>query len=138
MIICDGMGDRADRAREFQTPLSVAKKPHVDALARDGSVGLVDPVAPGVRPGSDVAVACAHNLATIDGHNLTFRIYGEESGGTALWSESKVVLADSLGVFSTILGSDQAISLEMDSQGNCVLGVHIATSAISLRKGPVR
>jgi hypothetical protein len=33
---------------------------------------------------------------------------------------------------------DQAISLEMDSQGNCVLGVHIATSAISLRKGPVR
>ena len=55
MIVCDGMGDRADRAREFQTPLSVAKKPNIDALAREGSVGLIDPVAPGVRPGSDVA-----------------------------------------------------------------------------------
>jgi len=55
MIVCDGMGDRADRAREFQTPLSVAKKANMDALARDGSIGLIDPVAPGVRPGSDVA-----------------------------------------------------------------------------------
>ncbi|MCJ7506087.1 phosphoglycerate mutase, partial [Candidatus Bathyarchaeota archaeon] len=55
MIICDGMGDRAERRREFQTPLSIAKKSNMDTLAKSGSVGLMDPVAPGVRPGSDVA-----------------------------------------------------------------------------------
>jgi 2,3-bisphosphoglycerate-independent phosphoglycerate mutase len=55
MIICDGMGDRAERKRKFQTPLSIAKKSNMDTLAKSGSVGLMDPVSPGVRPGSDVA-----------------------------------------------------------------------------------
>lgn len=55
MIICDGMGDRAERIHRFQTPLSSASKPNMDALAKNGSVGLMDPVAPGIPPGSDVA-----------------------------------------------------------------------------------
>jgi len=55
LIICDGMGDRADRKRNFRTPLGVAEKPNMDALAKTGSIGIVDPIAPGVRPGSDVA-----------------------------------------------------------------------------------
>lgn len=55
IVVCDGMGDRPSRIREFQTPLSVAKKPNIDALARTGSIGLMHPIGPGVRPGSDVA-----------------------------------------------------------------------------------
>jgi 2,3-bisphosphoglycerate-independent phosphoglycerate mutase len=55
LIICDGMGDRPERIWRFQTPLSSANKPNMDTLAKNGSVGLMDPVAPGVRPGSDVA-----------------------------------------------------------------------------------
>jgi len=55
IIVCDGMGDRPARIRGFQTPLSVAKKPNIDALARTGSIGLMHPIGPGVRPGSDVA-----------------------------------------------------------------------------------
>lgn len=55
IIVCDGMGDRAVRARGFQTPLSAARKPNIDNLAKTSSIGLMHPVGPGVRPGSDVA-----------------------------------------------------------------------------------
>lgn len=55
IVVCDGMGDRPARIRGFQTPLSVAKKPNIDALAGTGSIGLMHPLGPGVRPGSDVA-----------------------------------------------------------------------------------
>jgi len=55
MVVCDGMGDRATRARRFQTPLSVAKKQNIDKLTGTGSLGLMHPVGPGIRPGSDVA-----------------------------------------------------------------------------------
>lgn len=55
LLISDGVADRADRSRRFQTPLSVAKKPHIDKLASMSSVGLMYLVEPGVTPGSDVA-----------------------------------------------------------------------------------
>jgi len=55
IVVCDGMGDRPTRMRSFQTPLSMAKKPNIDKLARTGSIGLMHPIGPGVRPGSDVA-----------------------------------------------------------------------------------
>jgi len=55
IVVCDGMGDRPTRMRSFQTPLSMAKKPNIDKLARTGSIGLMHPIGPGVSPGSDVA-----------------------------------------------------------------------------------
>lgn len=55
IVVCDGMADRAARTRGFQTPLNVAKKPNMDALAETGSIGLMHPIGPGVNPGSDVA-----------------------------------------------------------------------------------
>ncbi len=55
IVICDGLGDRPSQQNGNRTPLEVASQDTLARLAREGSLGLVDPVAPGVRPGSDVA-----------------------------------------------------------------------------------
>lgn len=55
LVICDGMGDRPVREFGNKTPLEAAKTPNLDRMAAEGSLGLMDPIAPGVRPGSDVA-----------------------------------------------------------------------------------
>jgi len=55
LVICDGMGDRVEREFDNETPLGLAKTPTFDRLASSGSVGLMDPIGPGVRPGSDYA-----------------------------------------------------------------------------------
>jgi len=54
LIIADGLGGRpTDQGGE--TCLEAAQTPHLDELATRGALGLVDPIAPGVRPGSDTA-----------------------------------------------------------------------------------
>ncbi len=50
MIVIDGVGDRGVR-----TPLSTAKKPNLDELAKRGINGIMDTIKPGIRPGSDTA-----------------------------------------------------------------------------------
>jgi len=55
LVICDGMGDRVEHEFGDETPLGVAKTPNFDRLASTGSVGLMDPIGPGIRPGSDYA-----------------------------------------------------------------------------------
>lgn len=53
-IIADGLGGRPTD-QEGKTCLEAAHTPHLDELATRGALGLVDPIAPGVRPGSDTA-----------------------------------------------------------------------------------
>lgn len=55
VVLCDGMADYPVPALGGKTPMMVAKKPHIDALADKAEVGLVRTVAPGLKPGSDVA-----------------------------------------------------------------------------------
>lgn len=55
LIILDGVGDRPVRNQGNRTPLEAARTPNLDRMAAEGSVGLMDPIAPGIRPGSDVA-----------------------------------------------------------------------------------
>ncbi|MCI5660359.1 MAG: cofactor-independent phosphoglycerate mutase [Clostridium sp.] len=55
VVLCDGMADYPVHALGGKTPMMVAKKPHIDALAAKAEVGLVRTVAPGLKPGSDVA-----------------------------------------------------------------------------------
>lgn len=50
MLVMDGLGDLPNPQGE--TPLSSARKPHLDALAREGCCGRFDPVGPGITPGS--------------------------------------------------------------------------------------
>jgi 2,3-bisphosphoglycerate-independent phosphoglycerate mutase len=55
MIVCDGLSDRPVKQYDMRTPLQVARRPAMDALARHGISGLMDVIAPGVIPGSDTA-----------------------------------------------------------------------------------
>ncbi|RMH15867.1 MAG: 2,3-bisphosphoglycerate-independent phosphoglycerate mutase [Acidobacteria bacterium] len=50
LLIIDGLADRPVRALGGRTPLSAARTPTLDRLAREGQCGLADPVAPGVVP----------------------------------------------------------------------------------------
>ncbi|MGC8994334.1 MAG: 2,3-bisphosphoglycerate-independent phosphoglycerate mutase [Pyrobaculum sp.] len=51
-ILFDGGGDRPSGGK---TPFYVAFKPTIDYLTSLGSCGVLDPMSPGVRPGSDTA-----------------------------------------------------------------------------------
>ena len=55
LVVCDGMADRPVVELGRRTPLQVAETPNMDKLAEVGSCGIMDPVAPGIPPGSDVA-----------------------------------------------------------------------------------
>ncbi|MFB6285346.1 MAG: 2,3-bisphosphoglycerate-independent phosphoglycerate mutase [Candidatus Bipolaricaulia bacterium] len=54
LIIADGLGGRPTDV-EGHTCLEAARTPHINEAAARGAVGLLDPIGPGVRPGSDVA-----------------------------------------------------------------------------------
>jgi len=54
LVIADGLGGRPTDVRG-KTCLEAASTPCLDALAGRGAVGLVDPIGPGIRPGSDTA-----------------------------------------------------------------------------------
>lgn len=55
LVIADGLGGRPTDTPEGKTCLQAARTPHLDELACRGAVGLLDPIGPGVRPGSDTA-----------------------------------------------------------------------------------
>ena len=55
LIIFDGLGDRPVVELGHKTPLEAALKPNLDWFASNGTSGLLDPIAPGVRPGSDTS-----------------------------------------------------------------------------------
>lgn len=52
ILIGDGMGDRPLRELSDRTPLEKANTPNMDEVAKNGICGIIDPIAPGVRPGS--------------------------------------------------------------------------------------
>ncbi len=55
LLIADGMGDRPVPELDDKTPLEYAQTPTLDRLAREGECGIMDPIAPGIRAGSDTA-----------------------------------------------------------------------------------
>ena len=55
VLLCDGMADYPLKALNEKTPMTVANKPIMNHLARFGTVGMVQTVADGFKPGSDVA-----------------------------------------------------------------------------------
>jgi len=52
LVVIDGLSDRPVNGK---TPLSVARKPNLDRLAEMGINGIMDTIAPGIRPGSDTS-----------------------------------------------------------------------------------
>ena len=55
VLLGDGMGDYPLAELAEKTPLQVARTPHMDRLAQEGTIGLVDTIPEGFTPGSDVA-----------------------------------------------------------------------------------
>ena len=55
VLLCDGMADTPNEALGGKTPMELAKKPFMDALAKKSQVGMCRTVAAGLKPGSDVA-----------------------------------------------------------------------------------
>ena len=54
-MIIDGMGDRPLKELGYKTPLETAKTPNMDKMAVNGICGIMDPIKPGIRPGSDTS-----------------------------------------------------------------------------------
>ncbi|HIZ84599.1 MAG TPA: cofactor-independent phosphoglycerate mutase [Firmicutes bacterium] len=55
VLLCDGMADYPFKDLDGNTPMALAQKPNMDALAQKAEVGLCKTVADGLKPGSDVA-----------------------------------------------------------------------------------
>lgn len=55
VLLCDGMADTPSDYLKGHTPMELADKPNMDALAKVSEVGLCRTVAAGLKPGSDVA-----------------------------------------------------------------------------------
>ncbi len=55
VVLCDGMADTPSEYLNGHTPMELANKPTMDALAKVSEVGLCKTVAKGLKPGSDVA-----------------------------------------------------------------------------------
>ncbi|HJJ30071.1 MAG TPA: 2,3-bisphosphoglycerate-independent phosphoglycerate mutase [Methanocorpusculum sp.] len=55
LLIIDGVGDRPCKILGDKTPLQAAHLPNLDRLASGGVCGIMDPIAPGIRPGSDTS-----------------------------------------------------------------------------------
>lgn len=55
VLLCDGMADYKFEALGGKTPMMLANKPNMDALAKTATVGLAKTVADHLKPGSDVA-----------------------------------------------------------------------------------
>lgn len=54
-MIIDGMGDRPLKELGHKTPLEAANTPNMDKLAEIGINGIMDPIKPGIRAGSDTS-----------------------------------------------------------------------------------
>jgi 2,3-bisphosphoglycerate-independent phosphoglycerate mutase len=55
LLVLDGISDRPCSELGGRTPLEAAETPVLDRLAREGICGIMDPIGPGIRPGSDTA-----------------------------------------------------------------------------------
>ena len=55
LVILDGLGDRPIKDLGSKTPLQAAALEHLHWFAANGVTGLLDPIAPGVCPGSDTS-----------------------------------------------------------------------------------
>jgi len=65
-------------------------------------------------------------------HTMTFRIYDAVSGGSLLWSETKVEEADSSGVFATVLGNVTSVDIAFEDP--CWLEVEVDGEVLSPRR----
>jgi 2,3-bisphosphoglycerate-independent phosphoglycerate mutase len=87
LIIGDGMADRPIKELNNKTPLETAHKPSLNRIAQTGINGILDPISPGIPPGSDTAT-----LALLGYDAL--KVYSGRGALEALGSNVKVLPGD--------------------------------------------
>lgn len=87
LVIADGMADRPIRELGWRTPLEAALRPELNRIAENGISGILDPIAPGVPPGSDTST-----LALLGYDSL--RVYSGRGGLEAVGSGVDVLPGD--------------------------------------------
>lgn len=87
LFIADGMADRPIKELGWKTPMEVANRPALDRLAKMGVCGIVDPISPGIPPGSD-----ASTLAMLGYDAL--KVYSGRGALEAIGSGVKVLPGD--------------------------------------------
>ena len=87
LVIGDGMADRPIKELDWKTPLEIANKPSLNRITNTGICGILDPIAPGVAPGSDTATFA------LLGYNAA-KVYSGRGGLEALGSGVRVLLGD--------------------------------------------
>jgi 2,3-bisphosphoglycerate-independent phosphoglycerate mutase len=87
LFIADGMADRPIKELDWRTPLEAAHRPSLNHIAKTGVSGILDPISPGIPPGSDAAT-----LALLGYDPL--KVYSGRGALEALGSGIKVLPGD--------------------------------------------
>lgn len=87
LVISDGMADRPVKELDWKTPLEVSHRPALNQIAKTGVCGAIDPISPGIPPGSDTAT-----LALLGYDAL--KVYSGRGALEALGSGVKVLPGD--------------------------------------------
>jgi 2,3-bisphosphoglycerate-independent phosphoglycerate mutase len=87
LVIADGMADRPLKELDWKTPLEAARRSSLNHIAKTGVCGVMDPISPGLPPGSDTAT-----LALL-GYNA-LKVYSGRGAFEAIGSSVNVLLGD--------------------------------------------
>jgi len=87
LVIADGMADRPVRELDWRTPLETARKPFMDQIAKTGISGILDPISPGIPPGSDTATFALLGYDAL-------RVYSGRGALEALGSGTEILPCD--------------------------------------------
>ncbi|HJJ42123.1 MAG TPA: 2,3-bisphosphoglycerate-independent phosphoglycerate mutase [Methanocorpusculum sp.] len=88
LLVIDGVGDRPCECLNGKTPLQAADIPNLDRMASEGICGIMDTIAPGVRPGSDTSHL---SLLGYDPHKYYTGRGPLEAAGCGIKMEPKMV-----------------------------------------------
>ena len=125
LIIADGMADRPIEELGWKTPLEVASKPNLDQIAKNGVCGIMDPIAPGIPPGSDTAT-----LAML-GYD-PWKVYSGRGALEAVGSGVEVLPGDVAFRCNLATVNDDLVVL--DRRAGRIANEDAATLAASLQK----
>jgi len=87
LTVADGMADRPVRELGWKTPLEAASKPVLDQIAKTGICGIIDPIAPGIPAGSDVATLAMLGYDPVKSYSGRGALEAVGSGLTVLSSD---------------------------------------------------